>query len=202
MNSNAFLKGHLYMGGNFESTGEKHIKFNTVTDGTYPHNTYIFGADPNNANAIGCYDGKNSRVVWYYNDVSNAFRIGNGSCTINFNGGDLKDFVVEQGTSGAWAYRKWFSGISECWATVTGTLSYYTTINSFYAYEGSVSFPSGIFNAVPKVQFVPYIGNGFAIPARGVISTATQFKWVALSNVSAANTAVKVDVFAIGRWKT
>lgn len=201
MNSNAFLKGHLYMGGNFESTGEKHLKFNTITDGTNPHNVYIFGADPNNVNAIGCYDAQNNRTVFAYSDGNNTFRIGNGACTINFNGSDLKDFVVEQGTSGAWAYRKWFSGISECWATVTGTLSYYTTINSFYAYEGSVSFPSGIFNAVPKVQFVPYIGNGFAIPARGVISTATQFKWVALSNVSAANTAVKVDVFAIGRWK-
>jgi len=51
------------------------------------------------------------------------------------------------------------------------------------------------------VQFQPYIGNGFAIPARGVISTATQCKWVALSNVNAANTAVKIDVFAIGKWK-
>ena len=27
----------------------------------------------------------------------------------------LKDFVVEQGTEGEWTYRKWNSGIAECW---------------------------------------------------------------------------------------
>lgn len=201
MNSNAFLKGHLYMGGNLESTGEKHIKFTTLANGTNPHNVYIFGADPNNVNAIGCYDAKNNRVVFAYNDGANSFRIGNGSCTINFNGNNLKDFVVEQGTSSGWNYRKWYSGIAECWRNATGTLSPYTTINGFSAYEGSVNFPTGLFTEAPNVHFQPYIGNGFAIPARGVISTATQFKWVALSNVSTANTAVKVDVFAIGRWK-
>jgi len=200
MNSNAFLKGHLYMGGNFESTGEKHVKFNTIADGTYPHNVYLYGGNPDSVVAIGCYDAKNTRTVFTYDDTGNTFRIGNGSCNINFNGSNLKDFIVEQGTSGSWFYRKWFSGVSECWGTLAGTLSYYTTINSFYAYEGSVSFP-GIFIAVPNVQFQPYIGNGFAIPARGVISTATQCKWVALSNVGTANTSVKVDVYAFGKWK-
>lgn len=111
------------------------------------------------------------------------------------------DYIIGQGTSGAWTYRKWSTGVAECWGTLNGTLSPYTSINGFSAYEGSVSFPSNLFTASPNVQFQPYIGNGFAIPARGVISTATQCKWVALSNVSTANTTVKVDVFAIGKWK-
>ena len=25
------------------------------------------------------------------------------------------DYIVEQGTSGIWSYRKWNSGVSECW---------------------------------------------------------------------------------------
>ena len=29
--------------------------------------------------------------------------------------GFLKDFILEQGTSGYWSYRKWNSGIAECW---------------------------------------------------------------------------------------
>lgn len=28
---------------------------------------------------------------------------------------DIKDYIVEQGTSGDWTYRKWDSGIAECW---------------------------------------------------------------------------------------
>ena len=29
--------------------------------------------------------------------------------------GLIADYVVEQGTSGEWTYRKWASGIAECW---------------------------------------------------------------------------------------
>ena len=111
------------------------------------------------------------------------------------------DEIVDSGTLNNWNVRKWSSGVAECWRTLTGTLGPYTTINGFAAYEGSVAFPTNFFVAQPNVQFQPYIGNGFAIPARGVISTTTQCKWVALSNVNAANTTVKIDVFAIGRWK-
>ena len=29
--------------------------------------------------------------------------------------GLIADYVVEQGTDGIWTYRKWNSGIAECW---------------------------------------------------------------------------------------
>ena len=32
---------------------------------------------------------------------------------------DGADYIVEQGTSGIWTYRKWNSGIAECWGTTT-----------------------------------------------------------------------------------
>ena len=45
------------------------------------------------------------------------------------------DYIVEEGTSGIWTYRKWASGIAECW----GIYSYNTAISSTWgnAYEGS-----------------------------------------------------------------
>jgi hypothetical protein len=111
------------------------------------------------------------------------------------------DAIVASGVQNSWNVRRWSSGVAECWRTLTGTLSPYTTINGFSAYEGSVAFPTDFFIARPNVQFQAYIGNGFGIPARGVISTNTQCKWVALSNVSAANTSVQIDAYAIGKWK-
>ena len=57
------------------------------------------------------------------------------------------DYVIEQGESGAWTYRKWSTGVAECWGTLNGTLSPYTTINGFSAYEGSVSFPTNLFTS-------------------------------------------------------
>ena len=40
-------------------------------------------------------------------------------------GSPLTDFVIQQGTSGAWTYRKWKSGIAECWCqhSFTATVS-------------------------------------------------------------------------------
>ena len=31
------------------------------------------------------------------------------------NGHPLNDFIIEEGTSGSWSYRKYVSGIAECW---------------------------------------------------------------------------------------
>lgn len=32
------------------------------------------------------------------------------------------DYIVEQGTSGGWTYRKWNSGLAECWRNSTGSI--------------------------------------------------------------------------------
>lgn len=194
-------KESIHFGGLNGQTKELQLRFSNPTNSTNPHNLYIFGGNPNDSTAIGLYDAGYSRVMMSYDDKANRMNFGNGSTEIRLNGSTIAAYVVEVGVSGSWTYRKWSNGTSECWGTINGTLSPYTTFNGFSGYEGGIDFPSGLFNAVPNVQFQAYIGNGFAIPARGGISTATQFKWVALSNVSTANTTVKIDAFAIGRWK-
>lgn len=50
-----------------------------------------------------------------------------------------RDYIVEQGTSGIWTYRKWASGIAECWCKLTIN----TAITS--AWQGSVFYVSGKF---------------------------------------------------------
>lgn len=115
--------------------------------------------------------------------------------------GEQVDEIVDSGTLNNWSIRKWSSGVAECWCTLTDTLSPYTTINGFSAYKGSVAFPTNFFITQPNVQFQPYIENGFAIPACGATSTNTQCKWVVLSNINATNTSIKIDMFAIGKWK-
>lgn len=41
----------------------------------------------------------------------------------------LQDYIVEQGSKGIWTYRKWNSGIAECW----GVYSYSTSVSSVWA---------------------------------------------------------------------
>lgn len=38
------------------------------------------------------------------------------------------DYIVEQGTSGNWTYRKWNSGIAECWGEYKTTITHYVSV--------------------------------------------------------------------------
>ena len=47
--------------------------------------------------------------------------------SLSIGGNTVADFVVEQGTSDIWTYRKWNSGIAECWGVSSGTTSITTS---------------------------------------------------------------------------
>ena len=71
-------------------------------------------------------------------------------------GGVELDYPIEQGTSGIWTYRKWASGIAECWGLYPITKAEITTPwGSLFEtpIDYSVDFPSGLFVAAPAVQF-------------------------------------------------
>lgn len=60
-----------------------------------------------------------------------------------------EDYIVEQGTSGVWTYRKWNSGIAELWGT-TNTANYNMTTSYGGTYYGTatISIMSGIFESI------------------------------------------------------
>ena len=53
---------------------------------------------------------------------------------VRIHGDTLADFIVESGTSGIWTYRKWASGIAECWGQkkITGYAMTKVTYNHYY----------------------------------------------------------------------
>lgn len=100
------------------------------------------------------------------------------------------DYIVEQGTSGIWTYRKWNSGIAECWgkATVTPTWVAYPISGLYYSSpQPTVSYPFNITNALVLVNptevgsnvgwvanVSPYVGSvGFTIVRNGNTGAAT-----------------------------
>ena len=67
------------------------------------------------------------------------------------------DYIVEQGESGIWTYRKWASGIAECWGNYDKV-----AITSGYI---AISLPSGLFLNNSKTQITaPWYG---ALSPRG-----------------------------------
>lgn len=63
------------------------------------------------------------------------------------------DSIMEQGTSGIWTYRKWTSGLKECWGkhSVTINLNGSSGVTGIVSYTGAItaSYPNGLFTDIP-----------------------------------------------------
>jgi hypothetical protein len=66
-------------------------------------------------------------------------------------GNKIGDFVVEQGQNGVWTYRKWNSGLAECWGNIAFDFYDNPTANTFsFNYEKDVDLPLNLFDGKPK----------------------------------------------------
>lgn len=121
---------------------------------------------------------------------------------LNITGGLRGDYVVEQGTSGNWAYRKWNSGVAECWGLHSKTISGVSGSTPFSGYcfaFGSISFPTSFFNATPVVSVAGQVASNYMCVCYNSASS-TGVNVELQSNVSGSRTCV-VHIYAIGKWK-
>lgn len=116
---------------------------------------------------------------------------------------NCSDFVIEQGTSGVWTYRKWNSGFAECWGShaVSG-LNISTSWGSFYA-SPAITLPSFpfTFSGAPDVHlswesdltaFVAGVGKRESTKA----GETYLYRPVAQTNVNG-----RFGIYAYGKWK-
>ena len=116
------------------------------------------------------------------------------------------DIKIEQGTSGIWTYRKFASGIAECWGVATQSSVKCTKAwGSIYCSntEGnriSANFPF-TFTAAPVVQATPFRdGADFWLCTYSKPTTTNTGGWQVLRG-SSSTLNVKISFHAIGRWK-
>ena len=110
-------------------------------------------------------------------------------------------FVIEQGTSGIWTYRKWSSGIAECWGGKAVTLSNYASYGGFYGYYTNIAFPSGLFVSAPVLTYTAWIDDAYALTGTLTRSlTKDSANIYALSNALGSK-PTSWYVVAKGRWK-
>lgn len=110
------------------------------------------------------------------------------------------DFIVEQGSSGTWYYRKWNSGFAECWGKHQVTKSHYTTVNGFYGYAATFTLPFVFTGTVRKVYNLQ-IGTGFGMVASGGMGdTAGQVTVHGLGSASGSQ-PITAQIYAWGNWK-
>lgn len=129
----------------------------------------------------------------------------NGHCAALGRVGGSVDFVVSEGEADGWSWRKWESGIAECWGRFSHTLncnsgwgSLYETSSAFYE-----TFPAGLFTAAPTVSIDWEQTSGGTLlcleMGAGLTSSRTQ-QFYGVRATSGSSTGY-VHVIAKGRWK-
>ena len=111
------------------------------------------------------------------------------------------DYVVEKGTSGIWTYRKWNSGISECWGSQDATPTTMTAYDRVYYFDTEVTFPENLFvNGVYDVQTTAFSKNGGLYWASPYNCTTAKATIRVISGDSAVRTT-GIWYSIKGKWK-
>ena len=125
---------------------------------------------------------------------------------VTIRGGSIIDFPIEEKTEGIWSYRKWHSGVAECWglypilgAAITtpwGDL-YETAIN----YQQS--FPKGLFIDTPVAHYFAQTSIGGGCLALETVGETTKDYTCSLFPIRATPQTVDLTIAirAVGRWK-
>lgn len=119
----------------------------------------------------------------------------------------IKDYITEQGTSGIWQYRKWSSGVAECWGEYTDEdVSVTTEWGQIYDSEsmyGYYNYPSGLFVAAPVEQVTARAvgGNGIWLETFLDATAERTGKWQYARATQGSGITVRVTMYSIGRWK-
>ena len=114
----------------------------------------------------------------------------------------VDDYVVEEGTDGDWSYRKWHSGIAECWCAKAYAGETNTTWGSLYGLVCTPPDYPDIFTETPvTVRDVAQKTGSSCWLSGWSAASITNPGIFALLRPTLAALDVTVNFFAIGKWK-
>ena len=112
------------------------------------------------------------------------------------------DYRVEEGTSGIWTYRKWASGIAECWGEHSETKAPYVILpNNWYGfYTASVSLPF-TFLQKPKVNYSMQMGASLSMTGTLLQITTSTVCGYGMAYGASGSCTITADFNVKGLWK-
>ena len=117
---------------------------------------------------------------------------------------DVVDYIVKQGVSGIWTYRKWKSGVAECWASCKVDICCVEQRNSIYVDSlKSILLPEELFVVAPTVNInaVNATGYNFLIAHIYSVDTSTVSYLPASTGKIEGNISITFAISAKGTWK-
>lgn len=146
------------------------------------------------------------KVLKQNNKASNMWIIGGHNLKrddtvkkINETVSNIADFIIEQGTSGIWTYRKWNSGVAECWGVSAVSVTCTNEEGVYFSDSKSIALPSNLFNEDPIA--LAACGDPWCwVSNVGASRSAVYFKVTRGNNYS--NTfSPGINLCVIGKWK-
>ena len=115
------------------------------------------------------------------------------------------DYIVEEGTSGIWTYRKWNSGIAECWGTKSENKSISSWGGWYYVRIDGVNYPTGLFTTLTSVSgSLQWAGgdlvSGLTTRPSAYNVTAPHAIGIRPNSTSGTHSATAFW-YAVGKWK-
>lgn len=119
---------------------------------------------------------------------------------------DCADYVIETGEYGNWKYRKWQSGIVECWGKFTkNDLAISTAVGSSGWYRSQIlqdRFPSKLLKEATYVDISPIYWNTITNTNERLVSLSKDHtQWIVMSKTSMTNVNFDYVINAKGTWK-
>ena len=117
--------------------------------------------------------------------------------------GSTLDYIVDNGVTDGWTYRKWASGIIECWTKETigavqisnlAVYQYYT--NTMYLY-----YPVGLFTSVTHLNISAFnSGRVFTVANLWMYSVSVGYRLMS-GYETETNSDAYVTGYIVGKWK-
>ena len=126
---------------------------------------------------------------------------------LNYTGLNVVDYIVDQGTNGIWIYRKWNSGIAECWGEYTFTSSVNTLwVTPIYVSDNvpRQNYPFTFVSVPMEWASVSPSQNACWLyhESSGASNTTTQTAIYKPIKVSAfSSNTFKIRYYVVGRWR-
>lgn len=150
---------------------------------------------------------KNAVGINEFPSEGEALRVAGGRAVfeegIGIGDATVADFVIEQGITDGWTWRKWSSGMAECWGTPTFRSGVWSGENNLYYIVKSLPLPSGVFATEPKiVPSVTRAGGAAVTPATTQPIGTTEYQTIFVRVYGGTNDVlIELSVYAYGKWK-
>lgn len=114
---------------------------------------------------------------------------------------NASDYVVAQGSSGGWPYRKWASGWAECWHATKVTPKTFTANGTLY-YTDIITIPYPFnFTSAPVAFVSSYNSNVIGATMNGNDLGSISLRMITTTNTASNYADRTIKIYVAGSWK-